>query len=180
MSLGGLFSPFWLLSLLYSLPAILIALSFHEYAHALTAYKAGDPTAKNAGRLSLDPLKHLDLIGTICLILFRFGWAKPVPINPRNFKHPKRDEVLVSVAGACTNLLISFVACALLYLMYRFIPDMAQSGLSFINILQYLNINPYLLLSETGIELIFFNILYMIFMINVFFHGFQPDTDTAA
>jgi Zn-dependent protease len=78
MFFGG-FTADWFLNLLYSLPAILIALSFHEFAHAWTANKMGDPTAKNMGRLTLDPIKHLDLFGTICLILFRFGWAKPVP-----------------------------------------------------------------------------------------------------
>ena len=110
MLFSGGFSASWFLNLLYSLPAILIALSFHEFAHAWMANKMGDPTAKNLGRLTLDPVKHLDLIGTICLILFRFGWAKPVPINPRNFRKPKRDEVLVSLAGVFMNLLVAFIA----------------------------------------------------------------------
>lgn len=79
----------------------------------------GDPTAKNAGRLSLDPVRHLDLIGTVCLILFSFGWAKPVPINPRNFKHPKRDEILVSLAGVAMNFLVSFVAFAVIAIFYN-------------------------------------------------------------
>jgi len=79
----------------------------------------GDPTAKNLGRLTLDPIKHLDLIGTICLLLFRFGWAKPVPINPRNFKKPVRDEILVSMAGIAMNFLVSFVAFAALFFIYN-------------------------------------------------------------
>lgn len=110
MFLSGGFSASWFLNLLYSLPAILIALSFHEFAHAYMAFKMGDPTAKNLGRLTLDPVKHLDLIGTICIVLFSFGWAKPVPINPKNFKKPKRDEILVSLAGVFMNLIVAFIA----------------------------------------------------------------------
>jgi Zn-dependent protease len=107
---SGFFSPEWFMTLLYSLPAILIALSFHEFSHALAAYRMGDPTAKNAGRLTLDPVRHLDLIGTICIVLFRFGWAKPVPINPRNFKQPKSKQQIVTafqekcVTGLTVNM----------------------------------------------------------------------------
>jgi Zn-dependent protease len=118
MALSNIFTPEGLLSLLYSLPAILIALSFHEFAHAWMANKMGDPTAKNLGRMTLDPIKHLDLVGTICLLLFRFGWAKPVPINPRNFKKPVRDEILVSLAGIAMNFLVSFVAAGFLFFLY--------------------------------------------------------------
>ena len=110
MFFAGGFTVDYLISLLYSIPAVLIALCFHEYAHAWMANKLGDPTAKNMGRMTIDPTKHLDLIGTICMLLFRFGWAKPVPINPRNFKKPKRDEILVSVSGVAMNLLVAFVA----------------------------------------------------------------------
>ena len=110
MFFAGGFTVDYLISLLYSIPAVLIALCFHEYAHAWMANNLGDPTAKNMGRMTIDPTKHLDLIGTICMLLFRFGWAKPVPINPRNFKKPKRDEILVSVSGVAMNLLVAFVA----------------------------------------------------------------------
>lgn len=95
--------------ILYSIPAILIALSIHEFAHALAANKLGDPTAKNLGRLTLDPLKHLDPLGTIMMLLVGVGWAKPVPINPRNFKKLRRDDVIVSLAGITANLLTAFV-----------------------------------------------------------------------
>lgn len=108
-------SPDYWLGVLYSLPAVLLALSFHEAAHAFAAYKCGDNTARNLGRMTLDPTKHLDPIGTICLILFRFGWAKPVPVNPRNFKHPRRDNIIVSLAGIITNFILSFVAYGILY-----------------------------------------------------------------
>ena len=76
---------YWI-SLIYSIPAILIALCFHEFAHAYSAYKLGDPTAKMKGRLTIDPTKHLDVFGTIAMILCGFGWAKPVPVDSRNFK----------------------------------------------------------------------------------------------
>jgi Zn-dependent protease len=90
--------------------AIIISLAFHEWAHAYAAYKLGDPTARNLGRMTINPLAHIDIIGFLALLLVRFGWAKPVPINPRNFKKPRRDEIIVSVAGVCTNLLLAFIA----------------------------------------------------------------------
>ena len=83
------------------------------------AYKLGGPTAKLKGRLTIDPSKHLDVFGTIAIILCGFGWAKPVPINPKNFKHPKRDEILVSIAGVCMNLIIAFIACLIFLLGVR-------------------------------------------------------------
>ena len=89
---------------------VLIALTFHECAHGFAAYKLGDHTARNLGRLSLDPRKHLDPSGTICMLLFGFGWAKPVPVNSRYFKKPRRDMAITAVAGPIANLLLSFVA----------------------------------------------------------------------
>ena len=99
--------------LLFVVPCVLIALVFHEFAHGFAAYKLGDPTARNFGRLSLNPLKHLDLIGTLCMIFFRFGWAKPVPINTRHFKKPRRDMALTALAGPAMNLLHAFVGVLL-------------------------------------------------------------------
>ena len=90
------------------IPAALIALVLHEVSHGYAAYKLGDPTARIMGRLSLNPLKHLDPIGAICMVLFRFGWAKPVPIDTRYFRNPKRDMALTALAGPITNLLIAF------------------------------------------------------------------------
>ena len=94
---------------IYLIPAILLALSFHEWAHAYAAYKLGDPTAMASGRMTLNPLRHIDPIGLLFLLLLRFGWAKPVPINPRNFEKPRRDEIIVSLAGVITNFLLAFV-----------------------------------------------------------------------
>lgn len=95
---------------LLRIPIVLLSLSIHEVAHGYVAYKLGDPTARNLGRLSLNPIKHLDPIGAICMVLFRFGWAKPVPINTRYFKKPRRDMALSALAGPVANLLMAFVA----------------------------------------------------------------------
>lgn len=99
----------YVMELLYRMPAILVALAFHEWAHAYAAYKLGDPTAYNLGRMTLNPLAHIDLIGLIMMMLVRFGWAKPVPVSTRNFKHPRRDEMIVSLAGVAMNLVLAFV-----------------------------------------------------------------------
>ena len=92
---------------------ILISLILHECAHGYVAYRCGDPTAKLLGRLSLNPAKHLDPVGTLCMFLLGFGWAKPVPVNPRNFRNYRRDDFLVSIAGVTVNLTI-FIASVLL------------------------------------------------------------------
>lgn len=99
----------FLAQLLIFLPSIIIALTFHEYAHAWVAYKLGDPTAKAEGRLTLNPLAHLDPLGTMVLILFRFGWGKPVPINEYNFQNPVVGTALTSLAGPMTNLVLALV-----------------------------------------------------------------------
>ncbi len=85
--------------------AITIALTVHEFAHAKVADMAGDPTARDQGRVSLNPLDHYDPIGTTMILLLGFGWGKPVPVNPANFGHPRRDEALVSVAGPGSNII---------------------------------------------------------------------------
>jgi Zn-dependent protease len=98
------------LSLLLSAPAILFGLTIHEFSHGYVAWRLGDPTAKMMGRLTLNPLKHLDPIGTIALFFFHFGWAKPVPIDPTYFRHPTRDMAISSMAGPASNLLTAAVA----------------------------------------------------------------------
>ena len=99
----------YIISLLLCLPIMFLSLSLHETAHGFAAYKLGDPTARNLGRLTLNPIKHLDPIGFLCMILAGFGWAKPVPINTRNFKKPRRDIALTSVAGPVSNLILAFI-----------------------------------------------------------------------
>ena len=105
---------------LLALPARVMALSIHEWAHAWMANRCGDPTARMLGRMTLNPAKHLDLIGTLMMAFLGFGWAKPVPVNPRNYKNPRRDDILVSLAGITMNLLLfllSYIICIILCLL---------------------------------------------------------------
>ena len=99
--------------LVYFAVSILLTLTLHEIAHGYVAWKCGDPTAKMLGRLSLDPRKHLDPIGTLCLVFLGFGWAKPVPVNPRNFDNYRRDDFLVSIAGITVNLTLFLLSLSL-------------------------------------------------------------------
>ena len=109
--------------LLYSVPAIILCLTFHEWAHGFVAYKFGDPTAKMAGRLTLNPLKHVDPLGTLMLIFARFGWAKPVPVNPYNFQGDRRSKMtMVAMAGPLANLLFAVVSTVFLYLIVDYAP----------------------------------------------------------
>lgn len=102
-----------LLSLLISLPVILFALSIHEVAHGFVAYKCGDRTAYNLGRLTLNPIRHLDPMGFLCMLVFGFGWAKPVPVNTRNFKNHKRGMALTAAAGPAANLIMGLLSAVL-------------------------------------------------------------------
>ena len=95
--------------LIYILPVLVISLTIHEYSHAYVSYLLGDKTAKTDGRLSLNPLKHIDPLGFLALIFFGFGWAKPVSINPDNYKNPIRDTSIVSLAGPLSNFILGFV-----------------------------------------------------------------------
>jgi Zn-dependent protease len=100
--------------LLLRAPGILIGLTIHEYAHGLVALWRGDPTAKQEGRLTLNPIAHLDPIGAIMILFFPFGWAKPVPVNYHNLDNPKRDMIFVSLAGPVSNILCAGVISLLL------------------------------------------------------------------
>lgn len=92
------------------IPVLLFAITIHEYAHGKAALSLGDPTAKDAGRLSFNPISHIDPMGAICLFLFNFGWAKPVPVNPRYFENIRRDTILMSLSGPIANIAAAFVA----------------------------------------------------------------------
>ncbi|MEI4829764.1 site-2 protease family protein [Bacillus sp. FJAT-53711] len=109
---------------LYQLPllamAVVIALSVHEFAHAYVAYKFGDDTAKRQGRLTLSPMAHLDIIGIIAVLLIGFGWARPVPVNPYNFKRPRLAGILVSIAGPLSNLLLGALGLIAWYSLLKF------------------------------------------------------------
>lgn len=93
-----------LLQIIPLLPAVLLALTVHEYAHGLVADRLGDPTPRNAGRLTLNPLRHLDPVGTLMLLVAHVGWARPVPVDPRNFDHPRAGMIGVSLAGPVANM----------------------------------------------------------------------------
>lgn len=102
-----------LASFLLSIPIFILALSVHETAHGIVANKLGDPTAKSMGRLTLNPLKHIDPLGFLAMLVFGFGWAKPVPINTRYFKKPKRDMALTAAAGPLSNIILAIIFAAL-------------------------------------------------------------------
>lgn len=96
--------------LIYTIPAVLIAISMHEFAHGYVSYRLGDPTPKEKGRLSLNPFAHLDLVGTLCLLIFHFGWAKPVLVNPYYYRNRKKGMLMVALAGPGMNFCIAFLS----------------------------------------------------------------------
>lgn len=105
-------------TLLYTITAALVAISAHEAAHGFVSYKLGDPTPKLDGRLSLNPFVHLDLWGTLCMLVFHMGWAKPVRINPTYYKNQKKGIILVSLAGPVTNYLLALVSLIFYFFLY--------------------------------------------------------------
>ena len=145
------FSTESLMQLLLTVPIMLLALPIHEMAHGWAAYKLGDPTARNLGRLTLNPLKHLDPIGALCMLVFRFGWAKPVPVSSRNFKKPRRDMALTALAGPVSNLLLAFLGVLLyniaLFIIIKIDPtsargiSIADTTLLFFYLFAFYNIN---------------------------------------
>ena len=123
-------NPGALFGLLVSIPGVLIAITFHEFAHGFAAYKLGDNTAKNEGRLSLNPLDHLDPIGTLMLLFAGFGWGKPVHVNPTNYTRRismEKGEAIVSLAGPLMNIILAFIFAIIYCAIYKF------AGLAFIN-----------------------------------------------
>lgn len=134
---------------IFSLIALLIALSIHEYAHARAADELGDPTPRIEGRLSLNPLAHLDPVGTLALFFFRFGWGKPVQIDLFNLRNPRRDQALIALAGPASNFLVALVAGAIYQLLTRFLPNSISSLL----------FPPLLIIAEMNLGLGIFNLL---------------------
>lgn len=132
-----------LLSLLLTLPAVLIAITFHEFAHAFAADKLGDDTPRRQDRLSLNPLKHLDPIGTVMLVFAHFGWGKPVEIEPRNFNRNismTAGEAIVAAAGPVMNFILTIVFSIIYFVIWKFAPMFAYSstiGLVIMNLLDY-------------------------------------------
>jgi Zn-dependent protease len=129
-------------SMAIMLPAFLIALTFHEFCHALAATALGDSTAKRAGRLTLNPMAHIDPLGMLFLLLFRIGWAKPVPFNQHNFKYPKFYSILTALAGPCSNLLLAFVSftCIKHFPTHLVSDAVALSFLQILEALAYINV----------------------------------------
>ena len=121
----------FLIELIIIFPSVLIALSFHECAHGFAAYKLGDPTAKYMGRLTLNPIRHIDPIGAICMLIAHFGWAKPVPIDITNFKHPKRDLAISALAGPLSNIFLGFIGCFVYVLTVNLLPNQVESRFAY-------------------------------------------------
>ena len=109
----------YLLNIVLSVVPALLCITFHEVSHGWVAYRLGDPTAKDAGRLTLNPLKHIDMMGLLMMVVFKFGWAKPVPVNMMRFRNPKRGMALTALAGPVSNVLLALVFLFLYGLLYR-------------------------------------------------------------
>ncbi|MGG1520194.1 site-2 protease family protein [Paenibacillus oryzisoli] len=116
--MGGLLFYDWN-TLPFVILVLVISFTVHEFAHAYSAYKLGDPTAQHFGRVSLNPMVHLDLFGTIMLLLAGFGWAKPVPVNRGNFKKPRLYGIIVTAAGPISNLILAFISMFILALFHK-------------------------------------------------------------
>jgi Zn-dependent protease len=124
----------FLLRLVLQVPALLIAVTAHELAHALVADRLGDPTARSLGRLTLNPLPHIDTFGALAFVLAGFGWAKPVPVNAQNFRNPLRDMAKVAAAGPIANFLAAFAALVLMLVLKPagILPETALRALSYV------------------------------------------------
>ncbi len=112
----------WIVSTLITIPGIIIGLSFHEYAHAMTAYKSGDVTPKIMGRCTIEPQAHVDLMGILSLLFIGFGWGKPVVVNPANFRSRRRDSILVGLAGVIMNFIVAMVFGLILKILVSAVP----------------------------------------------------------
>lgn len=157
--LQGWFGNGWMgiAELLMTALCVFFSLSIHEFAHGYAAYKMGDSTAKYMGRLNINPGSHLDPIGAICLFLFGFGWAKPVPVNPNNFKRGKFKSgmVITSLAGPCGNLVVAFVSLLLLHILSAF--DISAEG-ALLQLIRVVSTLLYILVSM-NISLAVFNLI---------------------
>jgi len=125
---GGFDLRTFIIQMLLSILPFLLALSAHEAAHAWVADRCGDPTARYLGRLTLNPLAHVDPIGFLMLFVVGFGWAKPVPVNPNNYRHFRRDDIKVSLAGITANLLLFVIGCLVMFGMVAFAINKLPAG----------------------------------------------------
>ena len=131
----------FLMQVVAGLPGLVIAMTVHEYAHARVADFLGDPTPRMQGRLTLNPAAHIDPLGLLMLFLIRFGWAKPVMINPYNFKNPRRDDILVSVAGPAANLITAFLALVFMVVLVNAGVSMSHGMRTVFSLILIYNIN---------------------------------------
>ena len=122
--------------LVIKIPVLLFSITIHEYAHGKMAFNCGDPTAYSLGRLTLNPLPHIDPFGALCLFLFNFGWAKPVPINTRYFKNTRSDIIKTSLAGPVSNFILALIAGILI----RFVPIYMEAMGTFLYYMLFMNI----------------------------------------
>lgn len=139
-----------LINLFVLMFVVLFINPIHEYAHAFAAYKLGDNTAKNEGRLTLNPLASFDLFGTLMFLLVGIGWAKPVPINPRNFKNQRSGTVITAAAGPISNLLFAFISCLVVAAITKFAP--ATDAIEYVR-------SAFLVLATINIMLAVFNLI---------------------
>ncbi len=146
----GLISPAQMMVWVMRGIAMLLAIPVHEAAHAFVSDKLGDPTAKNMGRLSLNPMAHFDLLGALCMIFVGVGWAKPVPVYPYRYKNPKAGMAISAAAGPVSNLLLAFITVILYKLVYYFTPDTMVWGLL---------LNFLMVLASVNVSLAVFNLL---------------------
>ena len=148
----------WLISFLLTLPIAMISLSVHETAHGYVAYRLGDPTAKNLGRLTLNPLKHLDPIGFLCMVLGGFGWARPVPVNARYFRNPRRDMAITGIAGPVSNLLLAAFFALIYEILLACLKDFAPTS-EFIAYVVIISLQFFLLAAYLNVALAIFNLI---------------------
>lgn len=143
----------WFMDTIMVLPAILIGLSFHEFAHAKVSNMLGDDLPRIQGRVTMNPIAHVDPIGFVALLFIGFGWGKPVQINPRNYKNPRRDELLVALAGVTMNLLLAILFTGTLRLLFEVQPDFMNTQMGMV-ILQMVSA-----IININIVLMIFNLL---------------------
>ncbi|UCC79071.1 MAG: site-2 protease family protein [Candidatus Zixiibacteriota bacterium] len=126
----------FLLQAIFFLPPFLLAISVHESAHAYVANRFGDPTAKNLGRITLNPIPHIDIFGLIAIFLVHFGWAKPVPVNPQNLKDPIKDNLWIALAGPASNLLLAIIS-GIVFRVLSPVLSASEAGMFILMIIQF-------------------------------------------
>lgn len=144
-----------LITFLIVVPIVLISLTVHEFSHGYASYLLGDNTARNYGRLTLNPLKHLDPMGAVCMLLFGFGWAKPCPVNPRYYKHPRSGMAITAAAGPLSNIILSFINLVFMHLVLL----ISVSGTGFAAIVVSVAYTFFSLMAQMNVYLAVFNLI---------------------